>query len=107
MIDLDTLQKEEHYKVPEDYFEQFPQQVMNQIRKEKSRKRNIWLSSVAAVMALVICSVTVVRYIQKNDSPHQEIVKAAVQAESQDSQLEEEMIDYYSNELAQMDYYNF
>jgi Tfp pilus assembly protein PilN len=103
MIDLDTLQKEEQYKVPEGFFDQFPQQVMNQIRKEKAKRRNIWLSAVAAVMALVICSVTVIRYMQQDDVRQQNIV----QTQSQDSQLEEQMVDYYSNELAQMDYLNF
>lgn len=103
MIDLDTLQKEEQYKVPEGFFDQFPQQVMNQIRKEKAKRRNIWLSAVAAAMALVICSVTVIRYIQQDDARQQDIV----QTQSQDSQLEEQIVDYYSNELAQMDYLNF
>ena len=103
MIDLDTLQKEEQYKVPEGFFDQFPQQVMNQIRKEKAKRRNIWLSAVAAVMALVICSVTVIRHMQQDDVRQQNIV----QTQSQDSQLEEQMVDYYSNELAQMDYLNF
>jgi len=103
MIDLDTLQKEEHYQVPEGYFDQLPQQVMNQIHKEKTKRRNIWLSAVAATLALVICSVTVIGYMQRDDVRQQNIVQAA----SQNSQLEEQMVDYYSNELAQMDYYNF
>lgn len=102
MIDLDTLQKEEHYQVPEGFFDQFPQQVMNQIRKEKTKRRNIWLSAVAAVMALVITSVTVIQYMQ-NDNRNQNIVQTG----SQDSQLEDQMVDYYSTELAQMDYLNY
>ena len=102
MIDLDTLQKEEHYQVPEGFFDQFPQQVMNQIRKEKTKRRNIWLSAVAAVMALVITSVTVIQYMQ-NDNRTQNIALTG----SQDSQLEDQMVDYYSTELAQMDYLNY
>ena len=102
MIDLDTLQKEEHYQVPEGFFDQFPQQVMNQIRKEKTKRRNIWLSAVAAVMALVITSVTVIQYMQ-NDNRNQNIVQTG----SQNSQLEDQMVDYYSTELAQMDYLNY
>lgn len=102
MIDLDTLRKEEHYQVPEGFFDQFPQQVMNQIRKEKTKRRNIWLSAVAAVMALVITSVTVIQYMQ-NDNRNQNIVQTG----SQDSQLEDQMVDYYSTELAQMDYLNY
>ena len=103
MIDLDSINKEEQYQIPEGVFDQFPQQVMNTIRKEKAKRRNIWLSSVAAALALVITSVTVIQYTQQNDNRNQGIV----QTESQDGQLEDQMVDYYSTELAQMDYYNF
>lgn len=103
MIDLDTINKEEQYQIPEGFFDQFPQQVMNTIRKEKAKRRNIWLSSVAAALALVITSVTVIQYTQQNDNRNQGIV----QTESQNGQLEDQMVDYYSTELAQMDYYNF
>lgn len=103
MIDLDSINKEEQYQIPEGFFDQFPQQVMNTIRKEKAKRRNIWLSSVAAALALVITSVTVIQYTQQNDNRNQGIV----QTESQDGQLEDQMVDYYSTELAQMDYYNF
>ncbi len=103
MIDLDTINKEEHYQVPEGYFEQFPKQVMNTIHKEKARKRNIWLSSVAAVAAVVICSFTVIQYIQRDKQQEAEITQS-VQPEST---VEDQMIDYYSDELAQMDYLNY
>jgi len=103
MIDLDTINKEEHYQVPEGYFEQFPKQVMNTIHKEKARKRNIWLSSVAAVAAVVICSFTVIQYIQRDKQQETEITQS-VQPEST---VEDQMIDYYSDELAQMDYLNY
>lgn len=103
MIDLDTIKKEEQYKIPEGYFDQFPQQVMTQIRKDKAKRQSIWLSAVAAVLAAVICSISVVRYIQQDDNLHQEIVKT----EFQEGQLEEQMVDYYSTELAQMDYLNY
>ena len=103
MIDLDTINKEEQYQIPEGFFDQFPQQVMNTIRKEKAKRRNIWLSSVAAALALVITSVTVIQYTQQNDNRNQGIV----QTESQNGQLEDQMVDYYSTELAHMDYYNF
>ena len=103
MIDLDTIKKEEQYQVPEGYFDLFPQQVMNQIRKDKAKRQNIWLSAVAAALAVVICSISVVRYIQQDDSRHQDVVKTEIQ----EGQLEEQMVDYYSTELAQMDYLNY
>ncbi|MBR4918927.1 MAG: hypothetical protein IKZ52_06905 [Bacteroidales bacterium] len=76
---------------------------MNQIRKDKTKRQSIWLSAVAAALAVVICSISVVRYIQQDDSRHQDIVKTEIQ----EGQLEEQMVDYYSTELAQMDYLNY
>lgn len=105
MIDIDKLNKEEHYNIPDGYFEQLPGQIMGAIRKEKSKKRNIWISSVAAVAAIIICSTIVLNY-EKDDTG----VKGSdiVIAETSSEQLlEEQMADYYSTELAQMDYYNY
>lgn len=98
MIDLDNLTKEEHYQVPDGYFEAFPKQVMDTIHKDNAKRRNIWLSSIAAVMALVICSVTIVRYVHNNEKEQMRMI--SIQTE----QLENQMADYYSDELAQMDY---
>ncbi len=103
MIDLDTLQKEEPYPAPDGYFDRFPQQVMRQIRKEKARRRNLRLAAAAAALALVLCGATVFGYMQREDVRRQDLI----QAEDHDTQLEEQMIDYYSTELAQMDYMNF
>lgn len=100
MIDLDNLTKEEHYQVPDGYFEAFPKQVMDTIHKDNAKRRNIWLSSIAAVMALVICSVTVVRYVHNNENEKEQMRMISIQTE----QLENQMADYYSDELAQMDY---
>ena len=105
MIDLDNLSKQEHYNIPEGYFDQLPAQMMNAIRKDKARRRNIWLSAVAAVMALVICSTVVIGYMNNDKIPGQ--VVADTQITTADSQLEDQMADYYSAEFAQMDYYNY
>ncbi len=103
MIDLDNITKEEHYQVPDGYFDEFPKHVMNTIRKENTKRRNIWITSIAAVMALVICSVTVVRYVHNTENEKEQMRMISVQTE----QLEEQMADYYSAELAQMDYMNY
>lgn len=105
MIDLDNLSKQEHYNIPEGYFDQLPTQMMNAIRKDKARRRNIWLSAVAAVMALVICSTVVIGYMNNDKIPGQ--VVADTQITTADNQLEDQMADYYSAEFAQMDYYNY
>ena len=103
-IDLDKLSKKEHYDIPEGYFENLPQQVMTNIRKEKSRRRTFILSAVAAVAAIVICSTIVVNYMNNDEIPG----KIVAEEQNEDAQqLENQMIDYYSSELAQMDYYNY
>ncbi|MCR4681270.1 MAG: hypothetical protein K5636_06645 [Bacteroidales bacterium] len=105
MIDLETLSKEEHYEVPEGYFEELPKQVLNSIHKAKTRRRNIWLTSIAAVMAIVICSVTITHYMVMNERADQKLqAQKAIQYEEQ---IEDQMADYYSDELAQIDYLNY
>lgn len=104
MIDIENLSKTENYQVPEGYFEQLPGQIMNTIRKERAHRRNIIFSSVAAVALLVICSTLVINY-KTNEAKEQQ--QLAIEAQQQAEQLEEQMVDYYSDELAQMDYYNY
>lgn len=105
MIDIENLSKTENYQVPEGYFEQLPGQIMNTIRKERARRRNIIFSSVAAVALLVICSTLVINY--KTNEAKEQQKQIAIEAGLKSSQLEEQMVDYYSDELAQMDYYNY
>lgn len=105
MIDLDKLSKEEHYSIPEGYFEQLPDQIIGAIHKEKSRKRYIWISSVAAVAAIIICSTIVLNYSKATNEV--ESPDLAITTASNEDPLEEQMIDYYSTELAQMDYLNY
>lgn len=105
MIDLDQLSKKEYYDIPEGYFEKLPGQVMENIRREKSRRRTVWLSAIAAVAALVICSTILVDQLSnKNEIPGKIV---AEEQTIEEKQLENQMIDYYSSELAQMDYYNY
>ena len=104
MIDLESLKKEEHYEVPDGYFEHLPQQVMNVIHKKKTRTRNLWLTSAAAVMLAILCTTLIFYRVNEN----QEAAAKQAQKEMEDQQqLEEQMINYYSNELAQSDYYNY
>jgi len=103
MIDLDSLKKEEHYEVPEGYFDQLPQQVMSSIRKSRNRRRTTWLSAVAAVMLGVVCTTIILKVNEEEGAP-----AAKQSTEIQDEkQLEEQIRDYYSEEFAQMDYYNY
>ena len=105
MIDLENLSKEEHYEVPDGYFDELPKQVMGAIHKEQAKRRHIWIASIAAVMAIVVCSVTITRYMAMDDQAVQR--QQALEAMQYEEQLEDQLADYYSDELAQMDYLNY
>lgn len=103
MIDLESLKKEEHYDIPEGYFEQLPTQVMTAIRKKRTRTRNTWITTAAAVMLAIVTTTLVINYTNNVKDPAVQQVSNI----SEEEQLEEQMINYYSDELAQMDYYNY
>ncbi len=102
MIDIEKLDRKEHYDVPEGYFDQLPSRVITTIRKQKTARRNIFVLSAAAVALLAIASTLFFNY-RKEEKLQQQIV---IQAQ-EEKELEEQLIDYYNTELAQMDYYNF
>lgn len=107
MFDLDNIEKKEHYQIPENYFEELPGRVMQNIRREKQRKRTIITSAVAAVAALAIA----VGVFFTFNTPDQGTAITQVQpetvsvSEEEQEALETVASDYYSEELAMMDYY--
>ncbi len=103
-IDLDTLSKKENYPIPEGYFDQLPHQIMRTIRKERARRRNIAAASIAAVALAIICTSLIINYKIDDMQNQKDIV---IEAETADKQIEDQMADYYSAELAQIDYYNY
>ncbi len=109
-IDLNNLPKEENYQIPEGYFNNLPGQVMNRIRKEKTKRRIFQLSGVAAALALVICGTFVYRTVSSGVE-QQPIVNEkqieVTQPEETATPLERQMVDYYSSDFARMEYYNF
>ncbi len=104
MIDIENLSRHEDYVIPDGYFEQLPNQVMNSIRKDRARKRNLAITSIAAVALLVICSTLVLNFKKDEAAVEKEIV---IETSNEEGSLEDQMADYYSSELAQMDYYNY
>ena len=102
MIDIENLDKQECYQVPDGYFEDLPTTVMNRIHKEQTKKRNLWISSVAVVVLILICTTLVTGYLHNNAQNEAQIAK---QQKSDEITLEEQMTDYYSNELAQIEYF--
>ena len=54
MFDLDNIDKTEHYQIPDNYFEELPGRVMENIKRQQHKKRTIISSAVAAVAVLAI-----------------------------------------------------
>lgn len=104
MIDIDNLSKTENYVIPEGYFDQLPTQVMRTIHKEKAKRRNLTITSIAAVALLIICSTIVINFKKDEAAVEKEMV---IETSNEEGSLEDQMADYYSLELAQMDYYNY
>lgn len=103
-MDLNKIKKEEIYRIPDGYFEQLPQQIIQTIHKRKSKKRNLWISSVAAVLVLILCCTGVVNYMNNIKETKQ---KLAERQKIEEEQLKNQMIDYYRSELAQTDYFYY
>lgn len=102
MIDIENLPKEEHYEIPEGYFDTLPKQILGTIHKEQTKRRRLWISSIAAVMVAIICTTLVLQFNNDNNSKGEEVVEMR-----EEPNLEDQVIDYYNNEFAQMDYYNY
>lgn len=104
MIDIEKLDRNEHYEVPEGYFDQLPSQVMATIKKEKATRRNIFATAAAAVVLLAVAS-TLFFNFKKDEKENK--AQIAIENKAENAEIQEQMIDYYNTELAQMDYYNF
>ncbi|MCR4964596.1 MAG: hypothetical protein K6A41_02955 [Bacteroidales bacterium] len=104
MLDLDQLSKEERYNIPEGYFENLTDNIMDNIHKEERRRRNVWMSSIAAVCLVVISSVL---FITINNNNKQKEAGTLVETPVPENKIDEQMIEYYSAELTEIDYYNF
>ncbi len=107
MFDLDNIEKKELYQVPENYFEELPGRVMQNIRHEKQRKRTIITSAVAAVACLVVAvGVFFTLHVPEKGTAITQTEQIAASA-SEEEALETFAADYYSEELAMMDYYQY
>jgi len=104
MLDLDQLSKEERYNIPEGYFENLTDNIMDNIHKEERKRRNVWMSSIAAVCLVVISSVL---FITINMNDKQKEAGTLVETPVPESNIDDQMIEYYSAEITEIDYYNF
>ena len=108
MIDLENIEKRESYQIPENYFEELPGRVMQNIHQEQRKKRTIFTAAVAAIAILVVAVGVFFTYNTPNQSS--EIVQTqqtAVASLEEEEILETVATDYYSEELAMMDYYEY
>ena len=105
MFDLENLDKTEHYKIPENYFDELPGRVMQNIKHEQQRKKTIITSAVAAVAALAIAVGVFFTFNTPDQGTAVTQVQPATASVSEEEALETVAADYYSEELAMMDYY--
>ena len=107
MFDLDNIEKKELYNIPDNYFEELPGRVMQNIRREKQRKRTIITSAVAAVAVLAIAvGVFFTLYTPEKGTDITQAQQVTTTVSEEDA-LETLAVDYYSEELAMMDYYQY
>ena len=107
MFDLENIEKQEHYQIPENYFEELPGRVMQNIKNEQIKRRKFISSAVAAVAVLIIAVGLFFTYNlpEKNSAITQ--TQQVTNADTEDEVLESVATEYYSEELAMMDYYQY
>lgn len=107
MIDLENIDKTEHYQIPDNYFEELPGRVMQNIKKQQHRKRTIISSAIAAVaVAAIAVGVFFTVNTPGKDTEITQTQQLAATAAEEEA-LETVATDYYSEELALMDYYQY
>jgi hypothetical protein len=103
MFDLDNIEKTERYQIPENYFEELPGRVMQKIQSEQVRRKRFIMSAVAAVALLVVAVGLFFTY----NTPDEGTAITQTQQVTEEEALESVATDYYSEELAMMDYYEY
>ena len=107
MFDLENLDKTEHYQVPENYFEELPGRVMQNIKREQHKRRTILSSAIAAVAVVAIAAGIFFTYnTPEKPADITQTQQLAATVEEEEA-LETVATDYYSEELAMMDYYQY
>ena len=107
MFDLDNLDKTEHYQIPENYFEELPGRVMQNIRQEKHKRRTLISSAIAAVAVLAIAVGIFFTYNVPDKSTEITQTQQLAATPTEEEELETFAADYYSEELALLDYYQY
>lgn len=107
MFDLENLDRTEHYQVPENYFEELPGRVMQNIKREQHKKKTIISSAIAAVAVIAIAAGVFFTYNTSSGDTNITQTQQIAANTSEEEILETVANDYYSEELAMMDYYQY
>ena len=107
MFDLENIDKTEHYQVPENYFEELPGRVMQNIKREQHKRRTIISSAIAAVAMIAIAVGVFFTYNAPSEGTDISQTQQIAANASEEEILESVATDYYSEELAMMDYYQY
>jgi hypothetical protein len=107
MFDLENIEKNEHYQIPDNYFEELPGRVIQNIKGEQIRRKKFITSAVAAVAVLIVAVGLFFTYNlpEKNSAITQ--TQQVSTSNSEDNVLESVATEYYSEELAMIDYYQY
>ena len=107
MFDLENLDKTEHYNIPENYFDELPGRVMQNIKREQQHKRTVITSAIAAVAVLAVAvGIFFTMYTPEKGTDITQAQQIAASV-SEEEALETLAADYYSEELAMIDYYQY
>ena len=107
MFDLENLDKTEHYKIPDNYFDELPGRVMQNIKREQQHKRTVITSAIAAVAVLAIAVGVFFTIYSPEKGTDITQAQQIIASASEEETLETLAADYYSEELAMMDYYQY
>lgn len=107
MIDFENIEKTERYQIPDNYFDELPGRVMQNIRQEQ-RKRKTFISSAVAAVALIAVAIGVFfTYSIPQKSTEITQTQQIAATVTEEEELETVAADYYSEELAMIEYYQY
>lgn len=105
MVDIENIERKENYSIPEGYFEAFPGKVLQRIEKEKMKRKTRWVAAGVAAAAVLALSTTLFFTYNTNDNSKIIAEQTTEVAPTEEDALESLATDYYSEELAMMDFY--
>lgn len=111
-IDLDKLRHDGHFRVPDGYFEQLPAQVLHKIRQRRRDARRLWLPAAAASLLLIIGGIGAFNMANSSDNlmeARRRLTERQLKRQRllEEQQLKDQMARYYSDELAQLEYFYY